>query len=215
MSLEWWQVPSARADLEHALVELNALALAPPAGDAAYLCDLCEALIELLDAGARCAVTPEDDVRIHALRTQIDHQLEATVHVDRQSIESVEALEASVVASLLAEPRHRLAIYGTLAPGEVNHSQIAGIPGQWSEGFVRGELAYTGWGAEHGFPALTWRPDGPRVDVQLFTSPELDRHWQRLDDFEGEGYCRILVPVEDEPGRIVAVAYLYADRPAG
>ncbi len=212
MSSEWWQVPAARADLERALSALNALVISPPRGEAAFFCDLCEALLGLLETGARCAVTPAENLAIGELRARLDRRLQATVHVDPQSIESLETLEASILGALLGEPRHKLAVYGTLAPGEVNHAQIADVEGSYTEGFVRGDLRHTGWGSEYGFPVLTWRPDGPRVPVQVFRSHELEGHWQRLDEFEGEGYARILVPVEDDDG-VVDVAYLYADKP--
>ena len=79
---------------------------------------------------------------------------------------------------------------------------------------VRGDLRFTGWGSEYGFPAFTWRPDGPKVPVKLFTSHDLAGDWRRLDKFEGAGYCRILVPIEDDSG-VVAVANLYAERSPG
>ena len=210
---EWWQVPAARADLEHVLSNLNALKLSPPEGDTAYFCDLCEALIGLLSAAARCAVTPEEDNAVRDLRARLERQLGTTIYVGRQAIQRVQTLETSISESLLAEPRKKLAIYGTLAPGEANHGAVAEIEGRWSEGYVRGNLKFTGWGAEYGFPALAWKPDGSRVPVKLLSSHDMERHWPRLDAFEGDEYCRILVPVEGEDG-IVAIANLYADRVA-
>ena len=44
--------------------------------------------------------------------------------------------------------------------------------------------------------------------MKLFTSPDLPARWQRLDRFEGDGYRRILVPVEHE-GVVIAVANIY------
>ncbi len=210
---EWWQVPAARADLERVLEGLDTLRAAPPRGEAAYFCDLCDVLTLLLDAGEGFAASEKERHDVHELRSQLDRRLAATTHLDPQAIEALEHFEDRLISSLLAKPGKKLAIYGTLAPGEVNHSQIAGIPGTWAEGFVRGDLQMTGWGAEFGHPALTWRPDGPRVPVKLFVAPGMERHWRRLDKFEGDGYRRILVPVEDDDG-IVAVANLYADRPA-
>ncbi len=210
--LEWWQVPAARADLERILVDLDALRSSHPESETAYFCDLCEILTGLLATGARCAVTPEEDQTVHELRTRLDRQLASTTYVDQGAIETLEKLEELLIAALLAKPQHKLAIYGTLAPGEVNHSQIAGIPGTWAEGFVRGDVSSTGWGSEYGFPALTWRPDGPRVPVKLFVAPELEQHWPRLDEFEGESYGRILVPVDDDDDGILAVANIYVDK---
>ncbi len=213
MNPEWWQVPAARTELERVLGDLDTLRAAPPRGQTAYFCDLCEVLTVLLGAGASFAASQEEAHAVQELRARLDRQLAATTYVDRRAIETLAHLEETLISSLLGKPQKKLAVYGTLAPGEVNHSQIAGIHGTWSEGFVRGELMSTGWGAEHGFPALDWRPDGQRVAAKLFVAPELERHWQRLDEFEGDGYRRILVPFEDEGG-IVAVANLYADRSA-
>ena len=209
----WWQVPAARGDLERVLADLDKLRAAPPKGETAYFCDLCEVLTRLLDAGESFAVSEGERRAAHELRARLDRRLAATTYVDPEAIEALERFEESLISSLLAKPQKKLAIYGTLAPGEVNHSQIAGIPGTWVEGFVRGDLRMTGWGAEYGYPALAWSPDGPRVAVKLFVAPEMERHWQRLDAFEGDGYRRILVPIENDDG-IVAVANIYADRAA-
>jgi hypothetical protein len=46
------------------------------------------------------------------------------------------------------------------------------------------------------------------VDVQLFVSPDLPGHWDRLDRFEGEDYSRILVPLFRDRA-VVEVANLY------
>ena len=213
MTGAWWQVPGARAGLERVLERLDALRASPPRGPTAYFCDLCEVLTLLLDAGARFAASKPEARAVEDLRARLDRRLAATTYVDRRAIEALEHFEETVISSLLARPDKKLAVYGTLAPGEVNHSQIAGIHGTWTEGFVRGELAMTGWGAEHGFPALAWRPGGSRIAARLFVAPGLESHWRRLDEFEGDGYRRILVPFEDDGG-IVAVANLYADRAA-
>ena len=104
----------------------------------------------------------------------------------------------------------RLASYGTLAPGRANHHQMAGLGGTWSKGTVRGHLVPEGWGATLGFPALTLDPLGPVVDVYLFESPDLPDHWARLDDFEGEGYRRVLTSVQTADGIVQAWIYVAA-----
>ena len=104
---------------------------------------------------------------------------------------------------------NRLAVYGSLAPGESNHRELAGLPGHWTDGYVTGEMHDRGWGAGLGFPALRWNPGSTnRVAVKVFTSPGLVGCWGRLDAFEGEGYQRILVPVYDAAGGLT-VANLY------
>ena len=109
-------------------------------------------------------------------------------------------------------PSTRLAVYGSLAPGEVNHHVIESVAGIWDDGFVRGKVQAKGWGSHMGFPGLTWLPNSDeRIPVQLFTSSELPAQWSRIDEFEGRDYVRILVPVEgvrDDP----VVANLYQIR---
>lgn len=102
-------------------------------------------------------------------------------------------------------PEHRLAVYGSLAPGEVNARVLEPLEGTWlSGGFVRGRLHREGWGAPHGFPGLEWDPDGERVPVDVFVSRELPAHWGRLDAFEGQDCRRIVVPVEGLPGGLLS-----------
>jgi gamma-glutamylcyclotransferase (GGCT)/AIG2-like uncharacterized protein YtfP len=100
----------------------------------------------------------------------------------------------------------RLAVYGTLAPGERNHHVLAGLRGTWTNGVVHGERHPTGWGMTYGHPALVWDPDGPPVPVRVLHSSDLPAHWARLDAFEGDGYRRIVVPVtigdRSEPANI-------------
>lgn len=106
---------------------------------------------------------------------------------------------------------HRLAIYGSLAPGEANHHAIADLPGTWEDGIVTGVLQPCEPGDGVRFPALRWRAGGPPIVARLFLSDALPAHWVRLDAFEGTAYRRILVPVHSESGDLLAVANLYAD----
>src|SRR5580765_3666007 len=78
----------------------------------------------------------------------------------------------------------RLAVYGSLAPGKLNHHIVAPAGGTWTSGTVTGAFSENGWGAAHGFPGLRWSPDGRIVRVSLLTSDALPDHWTRLDDFE-------------------------------
>ncbi|HTT20488.1 MAG TPA: gamma-glutamylcyclotransferase [Candidatus Sulfotelmatobacter sp.] len=109
----------------------------------------------------------------------------------------------------------RLATYGTLSPGRVNHHELAGLQGNWRQGTVRGRLAQAGWGAALGYPALVLDPQGPPVEVFLFESPDLSDHWARLDEFEGDGYRRVITHVETPDGAVDACIYVLAveDRP--
>jgi gamma-glutamylcyclotransferase (GGCT)/AIG2-like uncharacterized protein YtfP len=108
----------------------------------------------------------------------------------------------------------RLAVYGTLAPGRPNHHVVAPLGGEWTEGVVEGDLYPVGWGATLGYPAFRPRAGGPAVAVHVLTSPKLALAWPALDEFEGPGYRRILIPVLT-PGtaderRLLTVANLYA-----
>ena len=83
---------------------------------------------------------------------------------------------------------HRLVVYGTLAPGHPNHSQLTGLDGRWSPGQLRGRLVDAGWGASLGYPGPVLDPRAGVIGVQVFESADLPAHWSRLDEFEGPGY---------------------------
>ena len=114
-----------------------------------------------------------------------------------------------MVAPAMTGPDERLVVYGSLAPGEPNHHLLADLTGTWTEGFVRGHLTQVGWGAAQGYPALRPASDAPRVRAFLLESEELRDRWAELDEFEGEGYERVLVSFETETAEPV-VAQLYA-----
>jgi gamma-glutamylcyclotransferase (GGCT)/AIG2-like uncharacterized protein YtfP len=126
----------------------------------------------------------------------------------RLNEEPAEHSEAHRLISAMFYTQHRLVVYGSLAPGEPNHHQLDGIHGVWERGVVHGELHDRGWGARIGYPALEWQPDGPTVDVHLFSSEQLPEHWARLDQFEGKEYRRCLVPVF-KSGELLAVGQIY------
>ena len=104
----------------------------------------------------------------------------------------------------------RFAPYGTLAPGRVNHHQLAGLKGRWQQGTVRGRLVDAGWGAALGYPGLVLDPLGRVVEVHLFESLKLPDHWSRLDAFEGTGYRRVVTQVRTADGELNAWIYVIA-----
>jgi gamma-glutamylcyclotransferase (GGCT)/AIG2-like uncharacterized protein YtfP len=105
----------------------------------------------------------------------------------------------------------RLATYGTLSPGQMNHHHLSELKGRWRRGTVNGWLKEGGWGSALGFPGLVLDPAGPIVEVQLFESEELPGHWSRLDEFEGSGYDRVVTQVRMGEGEVAACIYVLSD----
>lgn len=107
-----------------------------------------------------------------------------------------------------------LFVYGTLAPGESNEHILKNINGTWKKGIVRGQLFSSGWGAALGFPGIVLNPKAVEVHGLVFSSPELEKHWETLDGFEGEGYQRVVTSVLLENGEFVE-AFIYELSEAG
>ena len=101
-----------------------------------------------------------------------------------------------------------LFVYGTLAPGRANAHLLDGVDGEWEPATVNGRLYAEAWGAALGFPGLVLDPAGAPVAGFMLTSDRLAEHWQRLDEFEGEGYERVLAKVRRRDGSSLD-AFLY------
>jgi gamma-glutamylcyclotransferase (GGCT)/AIG2-like uncharacterized protein YtfP len=114
----------------------------------------------------------------------------------------------------IAAASHRLATYGTLAPGRPNHHQLDGLEGRWLEGKVYGRLVAAGWGAGLGYPALVLDADGPAVDVLVLESADLPAHWTRLDEFEGPGYERVVTTASTPDGDLATSIYVLREQHA-
>ncbi|MGK7913313.1 MAG: gamma-glutamylcyclotransferase [Synechococcus sp.] len=128
----------------------------------------------------------------------------------RYAAQSRETEMAEAIVEQLFSPSTRLAVYGTLAPGEENDWVLKSLQGQWSDGCVRGNLFPPGsWGGGIEYPGFEWEADGKPVAVKVFKYADLSTDWERLDAFEGNKYQRILVPVESESGTI-QIANLYS-----
>ncbi|REL32160.1 gamma-glutamylcyclotransferase family protein [Thalassotalea euphylliae] len=110
---------------------------------------------------------------------------------------------------------HRLFVYGTLAPGKPNEHILEDLKGDWQAATVTGTLYAEGWGAAMGYPGIVLAQEqlssvnqAEQVQGQLFTSEDLPAHWQRLDEFEGDGYQRVVAQVRLASGEYVP-AYIY------
>lgn len=106
-----------------------------------------------------------------------------------------------------------LFVYGTLAPGKPNHHELAMIDGEWQSAIITGHLVEQGWGASMGYPGIVPCESGNQVKGFVLSSQELTEHWPRLDDFEGEGYERVLIKAMLSNGSEID-AYVYAVKKA-
>ncbi len=113
---------------------------------------------------------------------------------------ALDLLEGAIEA-LFSVSRH-LIVYGSLAPGGLNHGLLAGLKGEWRAGWVTGELLERGWSAAMSYPALRWCPEGGESSAHLFLSDELPGLWRRLDEFEGLEYSRIWAPFWSADGEM-------------
>ena len=136
----------------------------------------------------------------------------AAANALRRGLDAPGGHDAEQQLEALFTTSHRLAVYGTLAPGQPNHHIVAPLGGEWVPGLVEGDLHPSGWGAALGYPAFYPRDGGPIVPVQLLITPRLAAAWPDLDAFEGLEYQRVLVPVfnDAEERRLYTVANLYA-----
>jgi gamma-glutamylcyclotransferase (GGCT)/AIG2-like uncharacterized protein YtfP len=115
---------------------------------------------------------------------------------------------SEALAALGKSMTHRLFVYGTLAPGRPNEHVLADIPGEWEPATVSGTLFQEGWGAAAGYPGIVLDERGGEVKGFLFSSDSLAGYWARLDEFEGEGYERVLTTARRADGTAVD-AYIY------
>lgn len=121
--------------------------------------------------------------------------------------ERVADLVADLFERLFDRPSTRLAVYGTLAPGERNAAVLASVGGSWSTGIVLGSVE-----ERDGYRYFSWDPGGAPVEVRVLASSELPEHWARLDRFEGPSYRRTLVPVSLDSSDAIVNIYEAAAR---
>ncbi len=104
----------------------------------------------------------------------------------------------------------RLAVYGTLRPGQSSAHMLEPYGGSWRKGTVTGYQS--GVCTADGCPGLAWDPAGDLIEVMVLDAPGLAGAWDVLDAYEGADYARLLVPVTLEGGeRVLAQTYASAD----
>lgn len=99
-------------------------------------------------------------------------------------------------------PQHRIALYGTLRRGERNHHVIEEVYGQWLGGTITGVLT-----THRGYPYLFWEPGAEKIEVEVLSSQLLPKSLARLDEFEGDDYERIWIPVQTTEGKQICNIY--------
>ncbi len=102
----------------------------------------------------------------------------------------------------LADPEHRLVVYGTLVPGGEYAHLLADLAGRWQECLIRGHM-----GRYRRYKTFKWNPLGPVHRAWLFTSPLLPARLPILDRFEGNAYRRRLIPAL--AGHTLVIANVY------
>ena len=100
-----------------------------------------------------------------------------------------------------------LFVYGTLQSNQPNEYLLKNIGGTFQKATVKGFYDKLGWGKTYGYPAVVLNDKGDTINGYVFTSNNLKTNWDLLDDFEGDGYKRVLakVNVADE----LVDAYIY------
>lgn len=172
-----------------------------------------------LENAYRCLHETSEEVRervgkriaelLYIVRSNIAHGEKTPYGPDLKKRERDERVCACVVPlqvllfdMLLGHPSKKLISYGTLAPGQPNHSLISDLTGEWEECVIQGTM-----NRENGLSRFSWNPRGAEQTASLFTSDALARNWDRIDRFEGKGYRRHLIPAKTQAG--IAIGYAY------
>jgi gamma-glutamylcyclotransferase (GGCT)/AIG2-like uncharacterized protein YtfP len=172
-----------------------------------------------LQAGTATVFSPELNKQLTALARKLNQAVrlksdEAREAADRKLAEFAKTAGVAGATGdhldadqVLGRPSCSLAVYGSLRPGQQNFHQVETVAGEWFSGTVEGEL-----GAWRQYKRLII-DSGVRnqIPVDVLRSDQLPQHWDRLDQFEGPAYERILWPVTIASGVIVATLYV---RPA-
>ncbi|GGH73761.1 hypothetical protein GCM10011379_35640 [Filimonas zeae] len=127
------------------------------------------------------------------------------------SYPDVSATEASLLQK--QHPGHAFIVYGGLAPGGMHYNFIKNIRGQWQQCTIQGRLENKGWGADLGYAGYrtAGEEEAQAITAHILFSEDMGHHWQRLDEFVGEGYIRQLTRYTLEDGT-EGVGYVYVVR---
>ncbi len=107
-----------------------------------------------------------------------------------------------------------LFVYGTLAPGKGHEHFLRPLPGHWQDAAIRGWHFPEGLKPTRGYPVVYLDDDylgdrAEKIPGKIFFSRRLDSIWKKLDEFEGEGYTRVVTRARLKSGSCVD-AYVYA-----
>lgn len=137
---------------------------------------------------------------LYVIRSNIAHGEKTTngsdyqkVKRDEQVCQATSPLLELIVDLIFDSPSTRLAVYGTLAPGQPNESVLSRMRGSWIEGNVKGHVYPVA-----GLPVFEWNTNAEKIPIKLLDSRELPKNLSSIDKFEGSGYKRILIPVSLE-----------------
>lgn len=108
----------------------------------------------------------------------------------------------------------RLFVYGTLAPAGSGHYLLKPLSGSWHQATVLGRLYPDGLEETDGFPVIDLEQTDTSVSGYLFVSDELHQQWEALDQYEGDGYRRVVVQVHLTDGATVEAFVYTLDRQA-
>jgi gamma-glutamylcyclotransferase (GGCT)/AIG2-like uncharacterized protein YtfP len=138
---------------------------------------------EVLDRLCRALLVVRNNLR-HGEKSRFGPDMERARR-NREVSKIVRPVLKDMLDFVLDRPSQKLAIYGTLRPGQPNH-HILDIDGTWLPVTLPGVI-----NEEDGLPVFRFAPDAS-VDAELFLSSILPTRWQRLDEFEGSRYQRVL-----------------------
>lgn len=106
----------------------------------------------------------------------------------------------------------KLFVYGTLQPNQSNNYLLQNIGGTFQKATVKGFYDTLGWGKTYGYPAVVLDDTGDAINGYVFTSNNLKTNWDLLDDFEGDGYKRVLTKVNVADKFVDAYIYVLNER---